>query len=408
MDPIIEYVTKKQGKLVGYFPVSFPVYVIHVEYDSVDTDPFYPIYKAILRYTKVDPKHENLSYFANVIGFERPLLTSSIRHLKEEGMLRWQQDCLVITSDAEKKYLTANSRPTVRVSGSFIVDGKDLTLLPNVIYTSKRDLRRFDGDVSPHLPVDITINTANSDKLLRNLEKGPVKDLLHIESSGTNFKIVGYDKKFLKGAVAVFYYDLDSSLQKVILYDGNLINCTALESPLDYSIIMKSDNNQWSFRANTGYNVGFTQDIRTLALIAPSEGICSIIQHRYKLPANYVVKIKFEDKTGLPIIVIDEALLLESKMPDKVVYDAKNSFIDFPVKYNGMIKIDVSHSIQRYIDFVSEIAEWDITGKKEGIAFKSVIEKKYPEWRKLLVMFKKYDVLESIDRACFILNRKEN
>ena len=207
------------------------MYVIHVEYDSVDTDPFYPIYKAILRYTKVDPKHENLSYFANVIGFERPLLTSSIRHLKEEGMLRWQQDCLVITSDAEKKYLTANSRPTVRVSGSFIVDGKDLTLLPNVIYTSKRDLRRFDGDVSPHLPVDITINTANSDKLLRNLEKGPVKDLLHIESSGTNFKIVGYDKKFLKGAVAVFYYDLDSSLQKVILYDGNPVSYTHLTLP---------------------------------------------------------------------------------------------------------------------------------------------------------------------------------
>lgn len=408
MDSILEYVNNQKGKLVGYFPVSFPVYVVHVEYDSVDADPFFPIYKAILRYTKADSKHENLSYFANIIGFERSLLTSCIRYLKEEGMLRWQQESLVVTSDAEKKYLTANSRPTVRVSGSFIVDGKDLTLLPNNVYTSKRNLMRFDGNVSPHLPVDISIKTAHSDKLLHNLERGPVKDLFHLESSGTNFEIVGFDKKFLKGAVAVFYYDADLSLQKIIMYGGTPINCTALESPLDYSIVMKNDNNQWAFEANIGYNVGITQDIKKLALIAPNEGICYMVQQRYKLPTNYAVKIKFEDKTRLPIVVIDEALLFESKIPEMVINDASSNFIDFPVIQHGMIRIATVHSIQRYIDFVSDITEWDIAGKKEGVAFKSMIEKKYPEWRKLLVMFKKLDILESIDRACFILNRKEN
>lgn len=408
MDSILEYVKKQKGKLVGYFPVSFPVYVVHVEYDSMDTDPFFPIYKAILRYTKADPKHENLSYFANIIGFERSLLTSCIRYLKEEGMLRWQQESLVVTSDAEKKYLTVNSRPTVRVTGSFIVDGKDLTLLPKIVYTSKRNLMRFDGNVSPHLPVDISIKTAYSDKLLHDLERGPVKDLLHLESSGTNFEIVGFDKKFLKGAVAVFYYDADSNLNKIIMYGGTPVNCTALESPVDYSIIMKNDDNQWSFRGNIGYNVGITQDICKLALVAPNEGICYIVQQRYKLPTNYVIKIKFEDKTLLPIVVIDEALLLESKIPEIVINDANSNFIDFPVIQHGMIRIAIVHSIQRYIDFVSDITEWDIAGKKEGIAFKSMIEKKYPDWRKLLVMFKKLDILESIDRDCFILSRKEN
>ena len=44
MDSILEFVEQRGGRFVGFFSVSFPVYVIHVEYDSVDTDPFYPLY----------------------------------------------------------------------------------------------------------------------------------------------------------------------------------------------------------------------------------------------------------------------------------------------------------------------------------------------------------------------------
>lgn len=407
MDSILEFVEQRGGRFVGFFSVSFPVYVIHVEYDSVDTDPFYPLYKALLRYTQKDPKHENLSYFASLTGFERPLLTTCIRHLKEEGMLRWHLDHFVVTADAEKKYLTANSRPTVRVSGSFIVDGKDLSFLPEFIYSGKRDLARFCGEVSPHLPVDISIRTAQAEKLIHSLEKGVVKEMLHLESSGTNFEIVGYDKRFLKGANAVFFYDAGYTLNKVLMYGNSPIECTALELPTAYSIIMRNDNKEWLFSANKGYNVGSEKEIKKLALIAPNEGISYVIQQRYKLTDNYVIRLKVDDKTGLPIIVIDEALLFESQDPEAVINDAKNKFIDFPIEQQGIIRLSLSHNIQNYIDFVNNILDWDLAGKKDGVQFRSYLEKIYPDWRKLLVMLKKYDILEAIDRACFILNRKE-
>lgn len=407
MESILQFVEQQGGRLIGYFPVSFPVYVVHVEYDSVDTDPFYPLYKAILRYTLKDPKHENLTYFANLTGFERPLLTTCIRHLKEEGMMRWHQDHLIVTSDAEKKYLTANSRPTVRVSGSFLVDGKDLSLLPEFVYSSKRELLRFCGEVSPHLPVDISINSAQAEKLIHTLEKGSVKERLHLESSGTNFEIVRYDKRFLKGANAVFYYDANNILHKVLTFNGRLINCTALELPISYSIIMRQDNALWHFSTNKGYNVSSEHEIQTIALIAPTEGLTYVIQQRYNLPINFVIKFKIEDKTNLPILVIDESLLIESHDPEKAINDAKRGFIDFPIDQQGKLRISLSHSIQKYVDFSNDIIEWDLSGKKDGVHFMESLKNEYPEWRKLMVMLKKFDILETIDRACFILNRKE-
>lgn len=407
METILDFVAQKDGIFIGYYDASFPVYVVHVEYDSVDTDPFYPLDKAILRYTHKDPKHENLSYFASLIGFDRSLLTTRIRHLKEEGMIRWQKDRLIVTSDAEKKYLTANSRPTVRVSGSFLVDGKDLSFLPAFVYSSKRELMRFCKDVSPHLPVDISLKTAQSEKLIRNLEKGAVKEMLHLESSGTNFEILRYEKRFLRGAYVVFYYDAENSLHKDLVFEKSPIHCAALESPAAYSIILRTDDNDSSFIANKGYNVVSGKDIKTIALIAPTDGLCDIIQKRYKLPMNFVIKLTAQEKTELPVITIDEKILLDSPNPEIVINDAKHGFIDFSIRPSGKVRIFLSHSIERYIDFVNDISKWDLSGRKNGKLFRFELENSYPEWRKWMVLLKKYDLLEAIDRACFILNRKE-
>ena len=404
---ILEYVENQKGKLIGYFPVSFPVYTVQVEYDSVDSDPFYPLYKTILHYTQKDPKHENLSFFASVIGFERSLMDTCIKHLKEDGMMRWHQDHYAVTPDAEKKYLTANSRPTVRVFGSFLVDGKDLSILPDLVYTNKKNPRRFDGEVSPHLPVDASIKIPQAEKLIRSLEKGPVKEKLHLESSGTNFEIVGYDKRFLLGANAVFFIDVAGKLHKEIVYQGALINCPALESPKAYSITMHNDENVWYFKANKGYNVSSEREVETISLVAPSEGLGYVVQNRYKMPSNFVIKFEVEPLTTLPIIKIDDALLFDSQTPKTVIEDAKRGYADFIINPEGLIRLKVGHSIQRYVDFLKIVANWDKEGKLDGKGFIEELRIDYPDWRRLLVMFKDFEILEAIDRACFILNRKE-
>ena len=170
---------------------------------------------------------------------------------------------------------------------------------------------------------------------------------------------------------------------------------------------MRNDNNDWSFNANKGYNVVSGKDIKTIALIAPTDGLCDMIQNRYKLPENFVIKLKVQEKSELPIITIDESMLLESQNPEIVINDAKHGFIDFSIVPSGIVRVFLSHRIQRYIDFVNDISEWDLSGRKNGQLFRCELENSYPEWRKWMVLLKKYDLLETVDRACFILNRKE-
>lgn len=407
---ITTYIEKNKARFVGSFPASFPVYVVHVEYDSLDSDPFYPLYKAILRYTMKDPKHENLSFFAYVAGFERTLIDSCIRHLKESGMIRWHQDHYVVTEDAEKKYLTANNRPTVRVSGSFLVDGKDLSLLPSTVYSSKRNFIRSNNEVSPHLPVDISMKIAPADKLVRDLEKGKIKDLLHLEASGTNFSIKGYDKRLQGGANVLFYIDTELKPHKKIIYNGEVIDCTALESPASYTIDLRNQDGVWEFKSNLGYNVNGRDDIESLLLSTHKEGLEFVVRNRYGLPDNSVIRFETEAGTSLPIIVLSENLLWLSQKPNTIIEDARREYADFQVKPRGMVRIAVNNNLQKYIDFINTIKEWLSGGrgsKGNGIKFQESLQSNFHNWREILILFKMFDALEAIDTECFILNRKK-
>src|SRR5574344_2187279 len=131
---ILKYVENRKGNFLGCHAVPFPVYVIHVSYDSVDSDPFYPVYKAICKYIEIDPKKTKFVYFSHLIGLDKNLLEHSFHKLKEDGMIRFNKDSYVLTEDARRRYIVSHSRPVVRTYKTFIIDGKSLKILPEVIY----------------------------------------------------------------------------------------------------------------------------------------------------------------------------------------------------------------------------------------------------------------------------------
>src|SRR5574344_858173 len=198
-EDILQYVESENGNIIGYFQVPFPVYIVHVVYDSVDSDPFFPLYRAILRYTKSCPKMDKTPYFANLIGFEKELIEQCIKHLKDSGMIRLTLGDYKVTDDAERKYLTVNSRPTVKVTGSFLVDGKTLKLLPKFVYESNHRLSNWDVYVSAHMAIDLALNAAPGKKVVQQLENSQILEMLHLETAGSNFEVLEFDKKFLLG-----------------------------------------------------------------------------------------------------------------------------------------------------------------------------------------------------------------
>lgn len=403
-EEILKYVESRQGHLIGYFQVPFPVYVVHVAYDSIDSNPFFPLYRAILRYVKSCPKMDSLPYFAKLIGFELELVKQCVRHLKEDGMIRMSGDVYKISDDAERKYIAANSRPTVKVTGSFLVDGKDLKLLPSFVYKSEPRLYARDYNVSAHLPIDMAMNASIGPKIVRLLDSSQTLEMLRLETTGNNFDVLAFDKKFLRDAFAVFYTDNANEYHKEIIYEGFLLQCKATGSAETYTIELTNKANNgsgWAFVPNMGYNISDQRKMKDVAIYAQNDGWYNLLSDRYKTN-SYVFQIETDALNRLPIVDLREDLLEASSAPLDVIEDAKKGYIDFPVTQNGCVRIKTQHELQGYIEFMDTLQAWNRARDIDGKTIKSKLESMFSGWRKLMVMFGLYDELEKIDCDCFI------
>lgn len=411
-DDIIQYVNSQNGSFIGYFQVPFPVYVVHISYDSVDKDPFFPLEKAILRYVKSCPKMDKTPYFANLIGFDEELIIQCTKSLKEKGMIRiMESGQYEITNDAERKYLTPNSRPTVKVTGTFIVDGKSLNILPKFIYQGEPRLTDWEVNVSAHLPIDLSMNKAPGKKVIQYLQNSRTLEMLGLETTGSNFEVLEFRKKFLKGAYAVFYLDKQKQYHKDIVYGGHLLECDATGSATTYTIELKTikkDSDNWNFIPNYGYNVSDIKGMYSVAIFAQLEGWTKILSERYKIK-DYFFKIETEEDTKLPIIHIDNMLVLKSPKALNVIADAQSGYIDFPLKsQEGIVRIKTSHKIQTYIDFKETLTNWDKNPNLNGKEIANKLNRLDANWRQLMVKFELFEYLEKIDCDCFIFNKRND
>lgn len=402
---IENYIEENDAIFIGWHPVPCPVYIIHVEYDSVDSDPFYPLYKCIAQFIELDPQKKNFQYFSRLIGFNSSLLDYCFKSLKDDGMIRYGIDGFVLTEDARRKYVYPNSRPTVKVTGSFLIDGKSLKLLPEVIYQQRQELGSWDTNISAHEPIDPLLNPAPYESIIKMLNDTGNKKLLHLELNGSNFKIIGADRRYLKGVDLIYYYTNNSKIHKDVLYNGKKIRTEAVGAFQTYTIdmIQSADNKRnWIFKGNLGYNIIDNEGIGNTALKTQNDGWTDMLCKRYQLKSNEVLKIKTDQKTKLPIINLTETNLLNSNNPIQILQDCKKGFIDFTISSVGLVRFKVSHNLQQYVEFMNAIDEWDnliILGKD----FKKKLEPQFNNWRNWLILLRKYAELELIDCDCYIL-----
>lgn len=404
-EDFLRYVEARSGTLIGYHAVPFPVYVIHVGYDSFDSDPFFPVYRSILQYVEIDPWLETLPYFARIIGFDIELLKRCIRFLQDQGMLRLHEESYVISEDAQRKYINPNSRPTVRVTGSFLVDGKNLELLPEIVYRTERKLRYWDDNISAHLPVDPELDGTTFGKLINKLGRTKTRQLLRLEPEGSNFEVLSSDKKFLIGAFVLYYVNAEGDIIKELMYGGEAISCEAVGSPERYIIQMTCNEKEgWRFVANLGFNIGDSKEISKIAVSSQNEGWTNILTERYLLPKDAVVQMLYTPTTKLPVVELTESLYGACANPQLMVDDCRRGYIELPVFPQGHVRFSIRHGLSRIVDFCTLLDQWKTKSDKPIRDFVKTMNSEYPGWRKLMVRHNLLDDLEHIDCACFIFN----
>lgn len=163
-------------------------------------------------------------------------------------------------------------------------------------------------------------------------------------------------------------------------------------------------NNIWEFRANLGYNVAKEEEIVKTALFTQNEGWTEMISLRYGLNPSADFSIEIQKDNSLPQLVLSEELLHNCTKSLCIIEDALKGHVDFPVIANGIVRIDVRHEIQSYVDFITIVRNWERSGSINGRDFRKRLSSSHPHWRNLMVKFELFDVLERIDCDCFILN----
>lgn len=407
LQEISSYIKVKDGKLLAYYAISFPVYVVHIAYDTVDSDPFFPVYRAILKYILLDPSLEKISYFYRLIGFEKTMIEDCKKKLREEGMISFINNKWVLSESAHSKYLQPGNRSTVRVTGTFLVDGKDLSILPKPVYQNKVNLNRGkEEDAGTHKPIDLALSKSPANLISNKLEKEPdLRSLLNIDTAGSNFEVLDFDKRFLKGLYIVFYLDSKQNICKESLYMGHKISCPAIGDITSYSIEMRKDNEEYFLKSNLGYNVGNKDEASKNVLFSIKEGWQSLISRRYNLKDSFQIKIDYDNTTKLPVIILDNHLAENSKNLRQLIEDANKGYITFSVKPNGVLFISTINEIPDYVEIFNMVSNWMQNKNQPALEFTKFLTDRCPSWRKILIRVGMYDQLEAIDSDCFILNK---
>lgn len=402
---ILHYINSLGGRFVACQPVSLPVYIVHVAYQSIDTDPFYPLDRALMRYARECPPMGSLPYFAHLTGFTVPMLQRRRQKLLDRAMLRIDGDCYRATADGDFKYLMAGSRPTVRVTGSFMIDGRSLDLMPAPFYESAPRIGYNDTSASLHRPMDRALRSEPFERLVEKLKRPATRKLLGLEEQGSDFEILDVDQRVLHGAWLTAYIDEAGHLQRILLYQGQKVDLPEVINPRLFTVrprmIKTQEGTNWVLTASCRAPKESESSLSGIAPQLAEEAWNFLLCNRYGLPLRMKEEIiRWPDGEYVPKARLQRSWLGAVRTPERIARDCAEGHIDLNIEGGGALRIGIEHYMHDVADFLNEVKQQK--SQEDADAFVSRIACQYPHWREWMVMFKFYDQLEALDADRYV------
>ncbi len=406
-----EYAETKGLFLEGFIPAKCPVYVLNLSYLSKDNDPFYPIDRAIIKILDSNPMTRDIPYIAWLLGFEKEIVESRIKyHLIDEGFLMTgSRGEYVVTDAGAKKYLTKNGeRPDVQVTGSIMVDGTTLKLLPRRYYDSDNALRYYRQvkTAIPHIPI-----MGNDDpeivKAVKSIERTirATHFPYGLEDNAHALEIMSYDERVIEDTIISFFSDRNGNITKKLYFCGKETVLDALKGVVERYCFFFDEN---GCLHNNG---GITRDdMSSIVLRDNIDNFTQAILNRYgikKAKAKVdAIKGLIQKVGGHYFIKLPKELLTFSTDKRQVLADARQGFIAFrPFQQeNGVYIVSTTpdNSIRFYLNFEDELISWKEKNGEADIHFiREILKDKSFDWRKVLCEIGRFDDLENIDRKQF-------
>lgn len=217
-------------EVIGAIYIDYPIYLLHLEYKKRNDDPMFFIDWAIIHFVNSQSNPDFVSV-SKIIGMDYRLVQYRIKILKEDGMLIDKGNSYKIT-DIGKSYFfnEEDETPYVNASSDFLIDGKDLSIMPDIFYEDKGFITFNENSIYPRTILkgadDMSVKKVLS-KIERMSDERKIAVGLPAESK--DFRSVDAPSPGLLRLFLVFSCDHHNNSYKDIVYSKQIIDIPSLK-----------------------------------------------------------------------------------------------------------------------------------------------------------------------------------
>ena len=390
--------------VIGAIYIDYPVYMIHLEYKKKNDNPMFFIDWAIIHFMKKQPKLDIMSA-SKVIGMDYRLVQYRIKTLKEDGMINEGIDGFKITGTGESYYFNEEEEiPFVNASSDFLVDGRNLSIMPKIFYDEKGFVKYDENSIYPRTIIK-SAEDPSIKLLLTKIEKmsNERKRSVGLPSESKDFLCTDAPSQGLLRVYLVFSCDKNNKYFKDIVYGNQIVNLPTIKE-----IVEKSYFND-GLEFNYGYDKIDAKLLRNKVFSFSSNGIKEFLSYIFywnEVKDNW---FKYEsDSTTRPLSVsLDIENFTMSWICRKLIKCLEIGYNQYDVD-DLFIRVTVGTTDKSLLKLIELDKKIDISKKTCNLNNIDSIFNEYGESyvRKNLVHLDRLDCLEVIDNRKFI-NQEE-
>ncbi len=394
--------------VIGAIYIDYPVYLLHLEYKKRNDDPMFFIDWAIMHFVS-SQSNPDFVPVSKIIGMDYRLIRYRIKILKEEGMLIVEDDSYKITDRGESYFFNEEEEtPYVNASSDFLIDGKDLSIMPDVFYQNKGFITFNEKSIYPR-----TIIKGADDLLvwevLSKIERmtDEKKLSLGLPAKSKNFHSIDTPSPGLLRMYLVFSSDHNNSYHKDIVYSKQIIDIPSLKEIVGKAYFKDG------FVFNYGYDTLNVDKLRDKVFVLSTKYIKDLLSEKdsFYWNKNDVLEEWFSygsDSQLRPLsVILNMDNFSKNRNRRALISYLNRGYREFNAEefFFRITVVSSDESLTKLIDFDKQIEDSKISSNLTNI------DNIYDEYgrtfvRKSLVLLDRLDCLETIDNRKYI-NQEE-
>lgn len=397
--------TAMNRMVIGAIYIDYPVYLVHLEYKKKNDDPMFFIDWAITNFMKSQPKLDSMSV-SKIIGMDHRLVLYRIKSLKEDGMVVENSEGYKITGKGESYFFNEEEEiPFINASSDFLIDGRDLSIMPDVFYDDKGYITFDENSVYSRNILNGSDDIAIK-KLLAKIEKMSYerKRSVELPPESKEFSSTDSPSQGLLRMYLVFSCDHSNRCYKDIVYSNQIVNIPSIKEIVDKSYFNDG------LRFNYGYDDLDAEKLRNKVCSFSTNGIKEFL--KYIFCWNEVNDSWFQYEKDSKLRPLSVCLNIDNFTKSwhrrKLIKCIEQGYNQYDKEDEFFVRVTVGTSDESLLRLIDLDKRIENSKKVNNLGDIDSVFNEYGESyvRKSLILLDRLDILEEIDNRKYIMQEE--